>query len=209
MNTAAATAEKIAPVAAPLTREAWMQLVAEELRPVFASLDAPLPAFRVTMSLTKGKRVIGTCFDKSVSKDGVYEILIRLDQADPLDVAAVLAHELVHAAVGIAAGHGPAFGRVARALGLEGKLTATEPGDAFKAMIAPILEKVGPFPHAALAIFDRDAPRSGPKRQTCRQLKCSCEECGYTCRTTRKWIDDVGAPHCPRHGEMIVDGEEN
>jgi hypothetical protein len=26
----------------------------------------------------------------------------------------------------------------------------------------------------------------------------------YTVRTTRQWIDDMGAPHCPEHGEMQV-----
>jgi hypothetical protein len=60
------------------------------------------------------------CFDKSASTDESYEILIRLDQQTPLEVAAILAHELVHAAVGTDAGHGPRFGSVARALGLEG-----------------------------------------------------------------------------------------
>src|SRR5262245_40096792 len=37
-------------------------------------------------------------------------------------VAEILAHELVHAAVGVDQGHGPAFRKVANAIGLEGKL---------------------------------------------------------------------------------------
>jgi hypothetical protein len=65
-------------------------------------------------------------------------------------VASILAHGLVHAAVGVEQGHGPAFGKVARAIGLDGKLTATVPGERFVAAVAPILAEVGPVPHAPL-----------------------------------------------------------
>src|SRR3546814_1496676 len=68
----------------------------------------------------------------------------------PAQIAAILAHELVHAAVGIPAGHGKAFKRAALGLGLVGPMRATTPGEAFLAAIAPILESVGPLPHARL-----------------------------------------------------------
>ncbi|MDQ2079513.1 hypothetical protein RA307_04905 [Xanthobacteraceae bacterium Astr-EGSB] len=48
--------------------------------------------------------------------------------------------------------------------------------------------------------------RAAAERQATRMLKCECLDCGYIVRVTRKWIDAVGAPHCPRHGEMIVGG---
>jgi hypothetical protein len=41
-----------------------------------------------------------------------------------MQVAAVLGHELVHAAVGVAAHHGKEFRRVARGIGLVGQMTA-------------------------------------------------------------------------------------
>lgn len=44
-------------------------------------------------------------------------------------------------------------------------------------------------------------PLAGPPVQGTRMLKCQCPECGYTVRTTRKWID-VATPVCP------VDGAE-
>lgn len=189
------------------TREAWMNDVATRMRPMFDGVGAPLPAFRLTMSLTKKKRAIGSCYDASASADGTYEILVRLDQSDPLEVAAILAHELVHAAVGIDAGHGPRFARVARAIGLEGKMTATVSGDRFKAAAAPILAAVGPFPHAPL---DLDARNSGPKKQSTRLLKVACAECGFVVRQTRKWLDDIGPAHCPVHGPMALDeGDED
>lgn len=39
--------------------------------------------------------------------------------------------------------------------------------------------------------------------QTTRMLKCVCGKCGYTARTTRKWIDLKGAPLCPCAGEAM------
>ena len=46
---------------------------------------------------------------------------------------------------------------------------------------------------------------AAPKKQSSRLLKAECESCGYTVRVTRKWVDQVGAPHCPTHGEMSLD----
>jgi hypothetical protein len=42
-------------------------------------------------------------------------------------------------------------------------------------------------------------------------LKVECEVCGYTARTTRKWLDRDGPPICPvdHHGAMLaVDHED-
>src|SRR3546814_4105220 len=53
-------------------------------------------------------------------------------------------------AVGIPAGHGKAFKRVALGLGLVGPMRATTPGEAFLAAVASILDVAGPLPHARL-----------------------------------------------------------
>jgi len=34
---------------------------------------------------------------------------------------------------------------------------------------------------------------------TTRMIRCRCRSCGYTARTTRKWLTLHGAPLCPRH----------
>ena len=136
-------------------RESWLNAVAAGMAPLFEALDAPLPdRVRVAIGFTsrgaKGK-AIGECWDNRLSADGHFEIFIRPDLAHapdamPAQIAAILAHELVHAAVGIPAGHGKAFKRVALGLGLVGPMRATTPGEAFLAAIAPILEGVGPLP---------------------------------------------------------------
>ncbi len=191
-------------------RESWLNRVAIGMAPLFAALDAPLPArVRVAIGFTsrgaKG-RAIGECWDNRCSGDGHFEIFIRPDLAHapdamPAQIAAILAHELVHAAVGIAAGHGKAFKRVAVGLGLVGPMRATTPGDAFLATVAPILGAAGPLPHARL---DTGGETTRPKKQATRMLKCECRACGYTVRTARKWLETAGAPLCPiaGHGPM-------
>nr|MDP9196481.1 SprT-like domain-containing protein [Pseudomonadota bacterium] len=167
----------------------------------------PLPPVRIAIgfpSTGRKGRVIGECWDSSASADRHHEILIRPDQADCIEVAAILAHELIHAAVGIPARHGPRFRRVALAIGLTGKMTATRPGPDFLARAAPLLEQIGPLPHAALG-FGRS---TGPRKQGTRLIKCECQECGYIARVARKWLEDAGAPHCPDHGPMRHDDAE-
>lgn len=184
-----------------MNRENWLQQVASALEPIFASKGAALPSYRVSCSfpstggLSAKRKTIGQCWDASASEDGTTEIFISPTLDCPERIAATLCHELVHAAAGVAAGHGPAFRKVALAMGLQGKMTATEAGENFKAIIAPILAQVGEYPHARLDATQR-------KKQTTRMVKCVCD-CGYTVRTTAKWIE-VGVPHCPLHGEMTV-----
>ena len=174
-------------------RETWLNAVAEKLAPAFAERGKPLPArIRIAIGFpstgARGKR-IGECWDSAASRDGSFEILIRPDIDDPLEAAAILAHELCHAAAGLAAGHGPGFRKIALAIGLQGKMKSTTAGSEFIALSAPILA----------------AASSKPKKQTARMIKCTCGECGYVVRTARKWIDEKGAPHCPEHGAMAAE----
>ena len=194
-------------------RESWLNRVAVGMAPLFKALDAPLPArVRVAIGFTsrgaKGK-AIGECWDNRLSGDGHFGIFIRPDLAHapnamPTQIAAILAHELVHAAVGIAAGHGKAFKRVAVGLGLVGPMRATTPGEGFLAAVAPILTAASLLPHARL---DTGGETTRPKKQAARMLKCECEACGYTVRTARKWLETAGAPLCPieDHGSMRYD----
>ncbi|OLP04658.1 hypothetical protein BLL52_4312 [Rhodoferax antarcticus ANT.BR] len=210
------------------------------MRPMFDALEAPLPnRMRISIGFTsngmRGRR-IGECWDSRCSLDDHFEIFIRPDlaaspNAMPMQVAAILAHELVHAAIGIRAGHGPLFRRVAKGLGLQGKMTATVAGPDFEVAIAPILIAVGALPHGRLeskrlgtaediedenkvgpkdkqptpTTDEADYPMTtGPKRQTRRHIKCQCEVCGYTVRTSKKWLNESGPPICPKHKQMKV-----
>jgi hypothetical protein len=76
-------------------------------------------------------------------------------------------------------------------------MTATTEGDAFKQAVAPILEAVGPYPHAELC-------KTEGKKQGTRLLKLRCPTCAYTVRIARKWLDEVGPPACPSHGDDLI-----
>src|SRR5262249_40594880 len=130
------------------------------------------------------------------------EIFISPTLADPMRVVGVLAHELIHAIVGGEVGHRGPFKRLALAIGLTGKMSATVEGDVFKTALQAILEDLWPYPHAEL---DAKKRLSGPKPQGTRLLKAMCPLCKYTVRVTQKWVDDVGLPHCPVHGGMEID----
>lgn len=194
-------------------RESWLNRVAAGMAPLFEALGTPLPdRIRVAIGFTSAGRkskAIGECWDNRRSADGHFEIFIRPDLAHapdamPAQIAAILAHELVHAAVGIAAGHGKPFKRIATGLGLVGPMRATTPSEAFLATIAPVLVDVGPLPHARL---DTGGETTAPKKQAARMLKCECQACGYTVRTARKWLETVGAPLCPTEGHGAMSHE--
>ena len=114
----------------------------------------------------------------------------KLDQ--PLDVFAVLVHELVHCLPGCF-NHGAKFGKVCTTLGLipgQKGFKSTAPGPEFAETYANLLAGLGIYPHGALS------PAGGRKKQGTRMLKASCPSCGYTIRLTHKWAEQ-GLPTCP------------
>ncbi len=182
-------------------REPWLHAVAERLRPMFASHGATIPdkirlscGFPSVRAFAATRQRVGECWAGEASADGHVEIMISPVLDDPMRVAGVLAHELAHATG--RDGHRGPFATLARAIGLEGKMTATTEGEAFKQAVAPILEAVGPYPHTELSKTAR------PKQGT-RLLKLQCPTCPYTVRITRKWLDEVGPPACPEHGDSM------
>jgi hypothetical protein len=192
----------------PLTRERWLANFIEAARPTFRAAGFSLPEeVRASVGFpSKGakSRAIGECWARECSDDGHFEIFLRPSlQSDDSRIADVLTHELVHAAVGLAAGHGPKFKRCATAVGLEGKMTATVAGPGWHAWADPILAQLGPLPGASLAdMFN------GQKKQTTRLLKLTCTACEFTCRTTAKHIDAHDRLRCPDPdctGDLVQD----
>ena len=116
-----------------------------------------------------------------------------------MEIAGVIAHELVHAVLPPGTGHKGKFPSICKALGLEGKPTSTSPGEQFRATVDPLLRNAGDYPHARLNVT-----ADGPKKQGTRMLKCVCGECGYTVRTTSKWLDVAGPPLCPCNSEPMT-----
>lgn len=181
------------------TREEWLQAFAQAARPHFEAAGAPIPEnVRISIGFSsKGQRSnrIGECWADVVSEDKHFEIfIVPALQSDSARIADILTHELIHAAVGIEAGHKAPFKRVAVALGLEGKMTATVAGDKWREWALPVLEKLGPMPGASLG---GERLVAAPKKQTTRMLKVECPDCAFSFRTTRSHLDAHDELTCP------------
>ena len=175
-----------------MTREDWLNIATKALRPQFTTLPE-----RVLVSCGFGSKrsALGQWHNGTSSRDKVsHQVFISPVLDEPLDVLATLVHELCHAAL-TGTGHRAPFQRLATSHGLVGPWKATKPGPNFRERYERVLALLGPYPHPALSLGEG-------KKQTTRMLKAECGNCGYTVRITRKWVDHVGPPHCPDHGEM-------
>jgi len=99
-------------------------------------------------------------------------------------------------------------------IGLTGKMVHALPGILLQKRLDELAGALGPLPHARLNIergADNRGPADRPKKQGTRMLKgeCATGDCGYTVRVAAKWVKDVGPPHCPKHGAMMVDLPED
>jgi len=185
-------------------REDWLMRAIGLLRPDFDRIDARLPekirvscGFPSKSALANKARRIGECWGVESSEDKSFQVFVSPLLKESVEVTATLVHELVHTAVGIECKHRGRFPKVAKAIGLEGKMTATVAGDALKVRLKRLIEQLGEYPHARLVASSR------PKTQTTRMLKVACKECGCVVRMTRKWLDDAGLPTCGCGGEMV------
>ena len=193
-------------------RETWLAKATDYLRPMFDAQGYQIPCdvrvtcgFPSSMALRSknGRRAIGMCWSRSCSEANINEIAISpclSGETDSLQVLATLVHELVHAVDDCKNGHGPVFKRIALAVGLEGKMTATHASTALDAHLQKFIDSEGSFPHATLDVAKTH------KKQSTRMIKASCvnQHCitdargnRYTVRLSRSWIEEAGAPLCP------------
>jgi hypothetical protein len=185
------------------TREAWLNLAASRMRPWFAQHSLTVPTtvhvsvgWPSRSALSRTKQRLGECWYGETSSDGAPHLFISPLIADSVRVLDVLLHELLHTALP-GAKHGPKFAKFAKLLGLDGKPSATVASEELGERLREVVKEIGPMPHAGLKVA------ANLKRQSTRMLKLTATECcGYSVRTTRKWIDDEGLPLCPHGNEM-------
>jgi len=193
-------------------REQWLGELTDLLRPMFEDVGFPLPekirascGFPSKGALAKKAKRVGEAWSSEMSEDQHFETFVTPMIADALEVAAIQVHELCHCAVGLTCKHRKPFTIAARAIGLEGRMTATEAGEELTIKLEELIEEIGPYPHAKLVYS------SSPKKQTTRMVLVRCPklECGYQVRTTKKWIE-IGVPTCPCGEKMVAElPEEN
>jgi len=212
-----------------MNRETWLNALAVKMAPRFEELGHPLPKFRVSLGFTSvgaNGGANGECWNDTCTEDKHFTIFISPAEATSMDIAAILNHELIHAAVGLKEGHKGAFAEMMKATGMARPFTSSVAGDGFKEWVQPFIDDLGEIPHSQLKVrgegraklfkkegggvdaADDSEPESNrPKKQTTRLKKCECSTCGYTVRVTQKWLDE-GPPHCPHHGAMDTDCDD-
>lgn len=107
------------------------------------------------------------------------QIFISPVLGDGVQVLDELIHELIHDLVGVGYGHRGNFRKLALAVGLEGKMTATVAGPELKERLERLLGDLGPYPHTKLDVNNMGLKK---KKQRCRQRKWVCPECGQIIR---------------------------
>ena len=185
-----------------MTREEWLNAALTALRPWFKSrANAEIPSdARVSVGFPGGgsaRKRIGECWARRMSKDNVNEIFISPVLQDPVRMLDVLVHEAVHAVDDCASGHKQAFKTVAKAVGLEGKMTATHAGEELKAELEKIVKTLPALSHGSLDL-------TGRKKQPTRLVKLECDGCGMILRTTAKWLEQTGEPNCACGGHFYA-----
>ncbi len=220
-----------------MNRETWLNELAVLMTPRFEELGKPIPKFRVAVGWTsagKSSKVGGECWHSSNSADKVFEILCAPIIDDNMHVAAILAHELSHAAAGFKHGHKGDFAKLMAALGMKRPFTQSISGPEFEKWVQPFLDALGKLPHARIMLKperqvidgddedgdqdDEGGSSNAKKKQTTRMLKATCQAiapakdgngpgapCGYTIRISKKWAKELGAC-CPVHGSIEIEG---
>lgn len=182
------------------TREDYLQNVLEMMKSELFTKEVldgnTYPEVHVSTGNCNGSRgsklkTLGVCYDSKVSEDKKAHIIIDFQVNDTMRVLDILAHEMIHAVLGSKAGHGPKFRKIALAIGLTGKMTATTAGEELKAKLQGIIDIVGEYPHPKVTLS------GNTKKQTTRMIKVECERTGYIVRMSRKWLAEYGAPFCP------------
>lgn len=192
-----------------MNREEWLNNFINVARDLFAAEGYTIPenvritcGFPSKSATARKNRRIGECWDSSASNGRVFEIFVSPVLDDALTVASVAAHELAHATVGLEAGHRAPFVKCVKAIGLEGKATATVAGPKFAEWFGKQDNVLGAYPHQALNAT------SGKKKDTTRMLKVECPHCKdegtpYIVRMSASAYER-GAPICPIHGEEML-----
>ena len=184
------------------TRDGWLAEITPAIAKWVDDLDFPLPKVEVKSGFpSTGRRATETAESWEKGHDGSYVIFVRPDRSDPVEVAAAVAQHMCRIATFSKDRGDHLFRYAVEALGLKVTKGDVIAGPEFEARIKPLIDKLGKMPCPDMA------PTTGatPPKQTTRQIKVYCEKCGYVARVSRKWLNEVGPPHCPKHGPMKPD----
>lgn len=159
-------------------REAWLTSAVELLSAeVFKPVKLNMPEkWAVSCGWVKGmgKKTVAACIDPICSGDGTTHLFVMPTEFEGVEVVGHLAHEMIHAIVGLDQKHEGNFIKVAKALEFERPWKSCGPGPGTKVhdICKSIVERLGPYPHAPVVPRTKPAPgttehrwvsRSNPK----------------------------------------------
>lgn len=183
-----------------MNREEWLQAGVKELGYIFDRHNIDIPMVNVSCSWPGGgspNKRIGECWARSGSAADINEVFISPTIDNAVEALAILAHELIHAVDNCAHGHRGPFVKMMKAIGLEGKPTATHAGAQLTEELTEIVELIGEYPHQKVSV-------PAPKQKS-RQLKASCYECGAVWRMSSKWLELATTCPCCQSEEITID----
>ncbi len=187
-----------------VTREEWLDLAVEKMRPWFDGMEAQPPAVvRVSTGWSRGakKNQVGWCWKSNVATDKSSNIFISPERNKPVEILATLLHELCHASDDCRDSHAGRFRRLWRLHGFEGKPTTSVPTAVLLERLQALADDLGEYPHAKLSPGDKI------KVQKTYMIKLECQGCGMVVRTTQKWLDETGLPSCGCGGGEFEEAE--
>ena len=130
-------------------REEWLNSMKDFMEPVFKSHGYEFSnPILVSSGFCTKKTAVGQCF-APVGKTDTIHIFIDPSRGYGMDVAEILCHELIHAALGNKEGHGKLFKGACKKLGLKPtRFTGATPE--FIRWCRPFIDRLGPYPHEIL-----------------------------------------------------------
>ena len=205
------------------TREDWLLDAFEALRGWFderAGVKLPqmvrLSAGFGYGAVAENKVILGQTWATWKAKDKINQVFVSPAVADPVEILAILVHEIVHVVDDCVHKHGKEFKKIATAVGLTKKMTEVHVTDELADFLKILVIELGDYPHTALEVrrvrttvgpdgeeITDDRGTSGPKQQGTRMIKFECLGCGWTGRSTAKWLRSPPMPeHCGQPMEI-------
>jgi hypothetical protein len=194
-------------------REEWLYKLMGALQPYFAEAGSPIPIDRIRIGVgftssgnRKNNASIGQCW--IIGKDGPerqHEIIVRLDRDKTHDVAAILVHELCHAALPRETLHKAPFRKLLAKFGIQidvrGAATCKD-GEVsydFTTFITDVFDEaeLGEYPHRGVRFdFDDEKKTEKVKASSIPPVRLECECCGVKVSMHRDFFIQAGPPLC-------------
>lgn len=194
------------------TREQWLRVASHEMASWLPEVGEQLdPHIAPAMcGWPKGRhgagRAIGECYHPGAmpKQEHLRPIFICPTLDNPVEVLATLLHELVHAALPAKTAHKKRFKDAVFGLGLAGKATATfcEEGTPLYHRLQALIERLGPYPHSAMALRRQVKKGGGWPRYKSTEIE------GYKVLVSPKMLEEHGPPLDPLGFTMIPNDAE-